>query len=231
MEQIRILVVDDHRVMREGLRALLETEKDITVVGEAETGRQAVQLAKQLKPSVVIMDIAMPMLNGLEATRQITRDVPTTKILVLSAYSDGPSVQKAVEAGAAGYLLKETAVADVLAALHELNKGQLFLSPAIPRWIRDECREALRKGPKSRKPTGLLTTRGVEVLQLIAEGAPSKQIAAELSISIKTVEKHRQDLMDKLNIHHIAGLTRYAIANGLSRIENGLEPSNRVAQG
>jgi DNA-binding NarL/FixJ family response regulator len=154
MEQIRILVVDDHRVMREGLRALLETEKDITVVGEAETGRQAVQLAKQLKPSVVIMDIAMPVLNGLEATRQITRDVPTTKILVLSAYSDGPSVQKAVEAGAAGYLLKETAVADVLTALHELKNGQLFLSPAIPRWIRDECREAQRNGPKSRKPTG-----------------------------------------------------------------------------
>ncbi len=218
MEQIRVLLVDDHTMVRQGLRVLLEAEKDISVVGEGETGRQAVQLAKKLLPSVVVMDIAMPVLNGLEATRQITREVPTTKVLVLSAYSDGEYVQQLTEIGASGYLLKQTAAMDLIKAVRETKKGNAFFSPAISKRILDQCREAFLNGAPATKRKDTLTTREAEVLQLIAEGAPNKQIAAHLGISIKTVEKHRQQVMNKLNIHNIAGLTRYAISNGV--VEN-----------
>ena len=214
MENIQVLLVDDHMVVRQGLRALLEAEEDMTVVGEAETGRQAVQLTKKLLPAVVVMDIAMPMLNGLEATRQITRDVPTTKILVLSAYSDPEYVQQMTEAGAAGYILKQTAAVDLIKAVREIQKGNGFFSPSLSKQILEQSRKTFLAGaPPKRKD--FLTTREAEVLQLIAEGAPNKQIAADLFISIKTVEKHRQQVMNKLNIHHIAGLTRYAISKGI----------------
>jgi DNA-binding NarL/FixJ family response regulator len=215
MEQIRVLLVDDHMVVRQGLRALLETEQDIAVVGEAETGRQAVQLTKKLLPSVVVMDIAMPMLNGLEATRQITKEVPSARVLVLSGYSDGEYVQQLTEAGAAGYLLKQTAAVDLIKAVRETKKGNAFFSPAISKRILDQCREAFTNGTPIGKRSDSLTSREAEVLQLIAEGAPNKQIAAELNISIKTVEKHRQQVMNKLNIHDIAGLTRYAMSRGI----------------
>ena len=218
MEPIRVLLVDDHTMVRQGLRVLLEAEKDIAVVGEGETGRQAVQLAKKLLPSVVVMDIAMPVLNGLEATRQITREVPSTKVLVLSAYSDGEYVQQLTEIGAAGYLLKQTAALDLIKAVRETKKGNAFFSPAISKRILDQCREAFLNGAPAAKRKDTLTTREAEVLQLIAEGAPNKLIASHLGISIKTVEKHRQQVMNKLNIHNIAGLTRYAVANGV--VEN-----------
>ncbi len=224
MGQIRILVVDDHRVVREGLRALFETENDIAVVGEAETGRQAVQMAKQFEPSVVIMDIAMPVLNGLEATRQIMREIPNAKVLVLSAHSDGPSIRQALEAGAAGYLLKDSSTEDLLAAVRETNSGHVVLSRSIPNHIRQEFRKLCLKGSQSCTRTDSLSSREIEVLQLLAEGAPNKQIAADLCISVKTAEKHRQNMMDKLHIHSIAGLTHYAIASGVSRIEEGLAP-------
>jgi DNA-binding NarL/FixJ family response regulator len=215
MEQIRVLLVDDHMVVRQGLRALLETEQDIAVVGEAETGRQAVQLTKKLLPSVVVMDIAMPMLNGLEATRQIAKEVPSARVLVLSGYSDGEYVQQLTEAGAAGYMLKQTAAVDLIKAVRETKKGNAFFSPAISKRILDQCREAFTNGTPIGKRSDSLTSREAEVLQLIAEGAPNKQIAAELNISIKTVEKHRQQVMNKLNIHDIAGLTRYAMSRGI----------------
>lgn len=215
MEQIRVLLADDHMVVRQGLRALLETEQDIAVVGEAETGRQAVQLTKKLLPSVVVMDIAMPMLNGLEATRQIAKEVPSARVLVLSGYSDGEYVQQLTEAGAAGYLLKQTAAVDLIKAVRETKKGNAFFSPAISKRILDQCREAFTNGTPIGKRSDSLTSREAEVLQLIAEGAPNKQIAAELCISIKTVEKHRQQVMNKLNIHDIAGLTRYAMSRGI----------------
>jgi DNA-binding NarL/FixJ family response regulator len=216
MEKIRVLLADDHTIVREGLRALLESEKDISVVGEAGTGRKAVELAKKLSPSVVVMDIAMPNLNGLEATRQIAREVPDAKLLVLSSYDDEEYVQQVTEAGATGYLLKQTVATDLIKAVRETKKGNAFFSPAISKRLIERYRETFLRGAPVRRLSDVLTSREVEVLQLIAEGYANKQIAAELSISIKTVEKHRQQVMNTLNIHNIAGLTRYAISKGIT---------------
>jgi DNA-binding NarL/FixJ family response regulator len=215
MQKIKIVVVDDHNVVRQGLRALLAAEPDIDIVGEADTGRQAVVLAKKLQPDVVVMDIAMPSLNGLEATRQITDQAPGTKVLILSTYSDDDYVQQLLEAGAAGYLIKQTAANDLLKAIREAHKGNAFFSPTISKRLRDHYREAFSSGQSLNMRRPSLTPREAEVLQLIAEGQPSKLIAYELAISIKTVEKHRQQLMDKLDIHDIAGLTRHAVAKGI----------------
>lgn len=224
MQKITVLLADDHTVVRQGLRALLVVEGDIEIVGEAETGRQAVLMAKKLLPDVVVMDIAMPLLNGLEATRQITKQLPDTKVLVLSSYSDDEYVQQLTEAGAAGYLVKQTAANDLLKAIREARKGNAFFSPAIAKRLRDQCREAFVSGQPVRKRTDYLTSRESEVLQLIAEGQANKQIAAELSISIKTVEKHRQQVMNKLNIHDVAGLTRHAIAKGIIESNAAVKP-------
>jgi len=222
MEKIRVLLADDHTVVRQGLRALLGAEGDIEIVGEAENGRQAIQLVKKLLPDVAVIDIAMPVLNGLEATRQITRSVPSTKVLILSSYSDEKYVQQLTEAGAAGYLVKQTAANDLLKAIREAQKGNAFFSPAIAKRLRDQCRQAFVSGQPVRRRNDYLTTREAEVLQLIAEGRANKQIAAELCISIKTVEKHRQQVMNKLNIHDVAGLTRHAISQGIIESNAGL---------
>ena len=215
MNKIKVLLSDDHTVVRQGLRSLLAAEPDIEVVGEAENGRQAVQMAKTLAPDVVIMDIAMPQLNGLEATRQVAREFPATKVLVLSAYSDDEYVHSLTEAGAVGYLIKQTAANDLIKAIHEAAKGNSFFSPSISKRMLEYYREAYLKGKPLRKHAEQLTSRELEVLQLVAEGRANKQIAADLSISIKTVEKHRQQVMNKLNIHDVAGLTRYAISRGI----------------
>ena len=215
MRKIRVLLADDHTVVRQGLRALLAAEEDIEIVGEAENGRQALQLVKKMLPDVVVMDIAMPVLNGVEATRQITRYVPSVKVLVLSTYSNDEYVEQLTEAGAAGYLVKQTAANDLLKAIREAFKGNAFFSPAIAKRLRDQCRQTYVTGQPVKRRSDYLTTREAEVLQLIAEGRANKQIAAELCISIKTVEKHRQQLMDKLNIHEVAGLTRHAISIGM----------------
>jgi DNA-binding NarL/FixJ family response regulator len=218
MKTISVLLADDHTVVRQGLRVLLEVEGDMKVVGEAETGREAVLLSKKLKPDVIVLDVAMPVLNGLEATRQITRSVPSTKVLILSSYSDDEYVEQLIDAGAIGYLVKQTAANDLLKAIREAAQGNAFFSPSISRRLIDRCREAFESGAPARKSLPHLTSRESEVLQLIAEGQPNKQIAAELNISIKTVEKHRQQVMNKLNIHDIAGLTRHAMSRGI--IEN-----------
>ena len=221
LKKINVLLADDHTVVRQGLRALLEAEADIRVVGEAENGRQAVMLTKKLLPDVIVLDVAMPLLNGLEATRQITRDVPATKVLILSSYSDDEYVQQLTEEGAAGYLIKQTAANDLLKAIREAQKGNAFFSPSISRRLLEKCREAFVRGGPVRKRGSRLTSREAEVLQLIAEGQANKQIASELAISIKTVEKHRQQVMNKLNIHDVAGLTRHAIAKGI--VESSLK--------
>ncbi|EEF63241.1 two component transcriptional regulator, LuxR family [Pedosphaera parvula Ellin514] len=224
VQRITVLLADDHTVVRQGLKALLIVEGDIEIVGEADTGRHAVQLAKKLLPDVVVMDIAMPLLNGLEATRQITKQVPSSKVLILSSYSEDEYVQQLTEAGAAGYLVKQTAANDLLKAIREAYKGNAFFSPSIAKRLRDQCREAFVSGQPVRKRNDYLTTREAEVLQLIAEGQANKQIAAELCISIKTVEKHRQQVMNKLNIHDVAGLTRHAISKGIIESNAGAKP-------
>lgn len=220
MKPITVLLADDHAVVREGLRALLEAEDDIEVVGEAETGRRAVQLTRELLPAVVVMDIAMPLLNGLEATRQILKALPATKVLILSAHGDDSYVEKVIELGAAGYLIKQTSALVLAKAIRETLKGNTFFSPSISRRLLDRQQNSFHGASGRKKKTDGLTSREVEILQLIAEGKANKQTAAELGISIKTVEKHRQHLMSKLDIHDTAGLTRYAIAAGI--IESGV---------
>src|SRR5246127_5203697 len=224
MQKITVLLADDHTVVRQGLRALLVVEGDIEIVGEADTGRQAVTMAKKLLPDVVVMDIAMPLLNGLEATRQISKQVPTTKVLILSSYSDDEYVQQLTEAGAAGYLVKQTAASDLIKAIREAYRGNAYFSPSIAKRLRDHYREAFISGQAAKPRTHSLTSREAEVLQLIAEGKPNKQIAAELCISIKTVEKHRQQLMNKLNIHDTAGLTRHAVSKGIIESNVSIKP-------
>ena len=212
MKKITVFISDDHAVFREGLRALLQATDEIDVVGEAENGHRAVGETRRLQPDVVIMDIAMPLLNGLEATRRISREVLSAKVLILSSYSDDSHVQQAVDAGAAGYLMKETAAKDLMEAIHEVCKGNAFFSPPIAKRLLKRWQEGY-PSPKSMAAPAL-TTRQAEVMQLIAEGYSTKQIAYVLSVSKKTVEKHRQSLMDKLDLHEIASLTRYAIFTG-----------------
>jgi DNA-binding NarL/FixJ family response regulator len=224
MQKIRVILADDHTVVRQGLRALLVAEGDIDIVGEADNGRQAVQITRKLVPDVAVVDIAMPQLNGLEATRQITRTVPSTKVLILSSYSDDEYVQQLTEAGAAGYLIKQTAANELLKAIREAHKGNAYFSPSIAKRLRDQCREAFVSGAPTRRRSDQLTAREAEVLQLIAEGRANKQIASELCISIKTVEKHRQQVMNKLGIHDVAGLTRHAISKGIIESSAGLRP-------
>ncbi len=216
--KISVLLADDHNVVRQGLRSLLAAESDIEVVGEAENGRMAVQLTRTLQPSVVVMDIAMPQLNGLEATRQIAKESPRTKVLILSSYSDDEYVHQLTDAGACGYLIKQTAANDLIKAIHEAHRGNAYFSPSISKRLLDYYRGTAVRGQPLRRRSEQLTSRELEVLQLVAEGNGNKQIATALFLSVKTVEKHRQQLMNKLHIHEIAGLTRYAIAHGV--IEN-----------
>lgn len=214
-KHITVLLAEDHQIVREGLRKLLESEHDIEVVGEATSGRQAVALAKKLMPAVVVMDIAMPLLNGLEATRQILQDGTGTKVLMLSAHSDDTYVEQAIAFGAKGFLLKQTSSNDLSKAIREIEKGNTFFSPSIAKRLLRQNQTSLdRKGSLKTKVIQL-SSREMEVLQLIAEGEANKQIADALSISIKTVEKHREHLMQKLDIHDTAGLTRYAIEAGV----------------
>ena len=224
-KKITVLLTDDHTIVREGLRLLLQAADDIQVIGEAENGREAVQLTKTLKPDVVVLDVVMPTLNGLEALRQIVKEAPSTRVLILSSYSDDDRVLELIEEGATGYLVKQTAGNDLLRAIREASKGNAYFSPSISRRLLEQCRDSLSGEVHRRR--SILTPREAEVLQLIAEGHPNKQIADQLSISIKTVEKHRQQVMNKLNIHDIAGLTRYAVAKGIvesNREINTLKP-------
>jgi DNA-binding NarL/FixJ family response regulator len=215
MKQITVLLAEDHTIVREGFRKLLELDAGLEVVGEAQEGRQAVALAKKLRPAVVLMDIAMPLLNGLEATRQVIEALPATKVLILSAHGDDAYVKSAADAGAVGFLVKQTSSDDVCRAIRQVQKGKTFFSSSVSRRL-DRLNPQLpdRKGLHTKKAVQL-TSREMEVLQLIAEGKANKETAVELGIGMKTVEKHREHLMEKLDIHNTAGLTRYAIGAGI----------------
>jgi len=216
MNPITVLLAEDHLIVREGLRALLKQESDITVVGEAGNGHDAVKLTRKLCPAVVVMDIAMPLLNGLEATRQIMRTTPATRVLILSAHSDDAYVERVMALGGAGYLIKQTAAHILPRAIREVHKGNSFFSPDVAR-RRDHHKEKAKAcgDPAPKADAARLSPREMEVLQLIAEGKANKETAEVLHISIKTVEKHRQKVMEKLNIHDTASLTRYAISAGI----------------
>ena len=215
MNPITVMLAEDHLIVREGLKKLLESESDIKVICEAATGRDAVNRVREFRPAVIVMDIAMPVLNGLEATRQIRQADPDAKVLILSAHSDDAYVEGAMAAGARGYLLKQTSAHYLSEAIREVQKGDAFFSPTIAQRLRKQNKTTLDIKGRAQKKNTDLTSREIEVLQLIAEGAANKQIAATLAISAKTVEKHRAHLMQKLDIHDTAGLTRFAISTGI----------------
>jgi DNA-binding NarL/FixJ family response regulator len=214
-KQITVLLAEDHAIVRQGVGALLTVEGHFKMVGAAKTGREAVDMAKALRPDVILMDIAMPVLNGLEATRQILAANAQARIIILSAHSDDEYLERTCEAGVVGFLEKQTSAEVLAKAIREVAKGHVYYSPSIARRMARRPGSALERQDLRKTRATRLTSRESEVLQLVAEGSANKQIAATLGISIKTVEKHRQHLMDKLNIHETAGLTRYAIAAGI----------------
>jgi DNA-binding NarL/FixJ family response regulator len=214
MNKITVLLADDHTMVREGFRKLLELENDFEVVGEAPDGRQAVALVAKLRPAVVLMDIAMPLLNGLEATRQILKAFPATKVLILSGHHDDASVNKAVHSGAVGFLLKQTSTRNLCRAVREIQNGKTLFGPMSNRFDGLQPPSPSQAGLRS-KNVAELTSREMEVLQLVAEGKTNKESAMELGVGVKTIEKHRGHLRQKLNVHDTAGLTRYAIGAGI----------------
>jgi DNA-binding NarL/FixJ family response regulator len=214
-KRITVLLVEDHTVVREGIRKLLEMDDDFEVVAEAKDGRQAVALVQKLHPSVVVMDIAMMLLNGLEATRQILETTPDAKIIILSSHSDDAYIKGVAESGAMGFLLKHASIHNLADGIRKLNKGNIFFGPFIAKRLPKPQRKLLDRFGRSKSRNAGLISREIEVLQLIAEGSANKETASELGIGIKTVEKHREHLMQKLDIHNTAGLTRYAISTGI----------------
>ena len=216
MRRIRILLADDHTLVRQGLRKLLEERPDWEVIAEAGDGREAVRLAEQHKPDVAILDVAMPLLNGIEATRQITKRVPGTHVLVLSMHADEAYVTQILQAGATGYLLKDSADVDLLKAVGEAAHGRSFFSPAIARVMLDDyVRQLADKGVTDRYES--LSAREREIFQLIAEAKTNKEIAVLLSVSPSTVETHRAHIMEKLDLHSAAEIVLYAVRRGVIR--------------
>ena len=218
MKRISVLLAEDSALLREALCAVLADEDDIEVVGEAATGREALSMSQRLHPDVVVMDISMPLLNGLEATRQIHKTVPSAKVLILSAHNNKAYVEQAVLHGAVGYLTKQTAAEVLCKAIREVQRGGTMFSADLSIGRHNRFAESSGEEDLPLKTGPELTSREVEVLQLIAEGHANKQTAAELNISIKTVEKHRDSLMRKLDIHDTAGLTCHAIAAGIIEV-------------
>jgi len=214
MNNIRVLLADDHIIMRKGLRLLLERQPNITVVGEASDGRECVELAQAEKPDVIVMDLAMPNLNGIEAARQIVSQNPHVAVAVLSMHSDESYVIRALKAGARAYLLKDSAESDLLGAIKALSDGKSFFSPAISRLlVEDYMRQLERKGIEDSYE--LLTTREREILQLLAEGKSNKEVATMLNLSLYTVETHRTHILQKLNLHTVPELILYAVRKGI----------------
>jgi len=209
-KKIRILLADDHTMVRQGFRMILAGQPDMEIVGEAGNGREAVELAQQLHPDVVVMDVAMPELNGIEATRRLASSEPRTRVLALSMHKDSVYVREILRAGARGYLLKDAIDRDLLAAVRAVSQGEGYLSPAISDAVLSDYRKHVTD------PLDLLTSREREVLQMIAEGQTNKEIATKLNLSVYTVDAHRGHIMDKLNLHSTTDLVRFAIRNGLA---------------
>jgi two-component system, NarL family, response regulator NreC len=214
MKKLRILLADDHIVMRTGLRALLERQPNLEVVGESENGRETVALAASLRPDVVVMDVGMPVLNGIEATQMIVTQCPTIAVVILSMHADESYVMRALKAGARGYLLKDSAAADLIGAIQGISQGKSFFSPKVSRILAEDYVRVLKQ--KGAVDTyDLLTSREREILQLLAEGKANKEVATALNISPYTVETHRSHILQKLNLHNSAELVLYAVRKGI----------------
>jgi len=214
---VRIILADDHKIMREGLRALLAKQKEIEVIAEADSGRGVIELCSQLHPDVVVIDISMPDLNGIDAARQITRQAPDIKVIALSMHSDKKYVKEMLAAGASGYLLKDAAFEELGMAIATVLKNKTYLSPQITDTVvKDYVNENV---PKDSIASTALSAREREVLQLIAEGKSTRDIAAKLYVSVKTIETHRKQIMAKLGLNSIAEITKYAIREGLTSVE------------
>jgi DNA-binding NarL/FixJ family response regulator len=212
MKAIRVLLADDHQLVRAGIRALLQTISGVEVIGEASDGREAIGLLEECRPDVVLMDVMMPGLNGLEATERIVKEHPDVRVIILSMNAAEEFVLQAIRAGASGYLLKNARTAELEQALRSVAAGHTYLSPAVSGHVIADSRRRMEEDSISKNP---LTPRQREVLQLVAEGSSTKQIAKQLGVSVKTVEMHRSQIMKTLDIHDIAGLTRYAIRMGI----------------
>lgn len=212
----RILLADDHKIVRDGLKALIEKEPGMEVIAEAATGRIALRLSRKLSPDIVIMDITMPDLNGIEATRQIVSELPKVKVIALSMHSEKQFVEGMLNAGVSGYMLKDSAFEELISAVKTVISGRLYLSPDITGLVVTEYLKYRQAGQNS--ATNDLTPREREILQLLAEGHSTRDVARRLNISIKTVETHRSNIMRKLDLHTVAGLTKYAIREGLTAL-------------
>jgi two-component system response regulator NreC len=207
--KIRILLADDHALVRQGFRRILEAEPDMEIVGEADNGRETVALAEKLRPDVIVMDVGMPELNGIEATRRLSESLPRTRVLALSMHKDSVYVREILRAGARGYLLKDAFDRDLLLAVRAVARGEAYLSPAVSEVVLSDYRRQVRD------PLDLLTSREREVLQMLAEGKTNKEIATALQLSVYTVDAHRGRIMEKLNVHSIGELVRFAVRHGL----------------
>ena len=214
--KIKILLVDDHKILRDGLCSLAKGYPDMDVVGEAADGKTAIRLVQELSPDVVIMDISMPDLNGIDATRRINSDYPDVKIIALSMHYDKQFVSEIFKAGASGYLIKDSAFDELEHAIHVVMDGKTYMNPQIANLVIESL--VSQSAPSNRQPFSLLTERESEVLQLISEGKSTKQVAVDLNVSAKTVESHRRQVMGKLNIRNVAELTKYAIREGLTSV-------------
>ena len=209
-KKIRVLLADDHRILRQGVRMLIDSQKDMEVVGEAKTGREAVEEARRLKPDVVVMDVSMPELNGIEGTRHICDEMKHTRVLALSMHKDAVYVREILRAGARGYLLKDSEDDDLVRAIRCVQRGEAFLSPAISDAVLSDYRKHVSN------PVDLLTSREREILTMVADGKTNKEIANALNLSVYTVESHRGSVMEKLNLHNAGDIVRFALRNGLT---------------
>ncbi|MBE0428296.1 MAG: response regulator transcription factor [Thermoleophilia bacterium] len=219
MSKIRILLADDHAILRSGLMRLLGEESDIEIVGEAENGREAVQKTQELHPDIVLMDIGMPVMNGMEATKQIKKRDNDVKVLVLTMHDNEEYLFQVLQAGASGYVLKKAADSDLVNAIHVVSRGDCFLYPSAAKMVVEDYLEKLKAGQEPTSSFDALTEREREILRLVAEGYTNREIAESLFISVKTVETHKANIMEKLNLHKRAELVRYAIRKGILQVD------------